>query len=86
MEVNGEGGKLDCIPLWTGGRGGAKLQVYYCTVVRTKNIVKIHHFTNFGVLDQGTCIFSQMVDETSDDNLSGLLNGDSSLQIEIDCN
>ena len=22
MEVNGEGGKLDCIPLWTGGGAG----------------------------------------------------------------
>ena len=31
-------------------------------------------------LEQGTGIFSQMVDETSDDNFMCLLNGDSTLQ------
>ena len=40
----------------------------------------IKYYTNLKVLEQGTGIFSQMIDETSDDNLTGLLNGDSTLQ------
>ena len=40
----------------------------------------IQYYTNLKVLEQGTGIFSQMIDETSDDNLPGLLNGDSTLQ------
>ena len=33
MEVNGAGVKLDCTPLWRGGRGGANLQVYSMVVL-----------------------------------------------------
>ena len=40
----------------------------------------IQYYSNLKVLEQGTGIFSQMIDETSDDNLTGLLNGDSTLQ------
>ena len=50
MEVNGAGGKLDCTPLWTGWRGGAKLQVYYANTFIAAAAVTHNYNFYFGAI------------------------------------